>query len=94
MLAVRLCPVSASPQARPTSVTSVVLQAIAWAELRVEPQFGFQTIQKALNDPSAMTDSLKGALLQAAAAEVSFLTYALLRNQEKFDAEQARLSSD
>ena len=35
--------------------------------------------------------ALGGALLQAAAAEDSILTYALLGSQEKFDSEQARL---
>jgi hypothetical protein len=66
-------------------------QEAVWAELGVEAQFGFTTIQRTLNDPSTMTEKLRGALLQAAAAEDGILTYALVGSQEKFEAEQARL---
>ena len=66
-------------------------QEAVWAELGVEAQFGFKTIQSTLNSPTTMTDKLRGALLQAAAAEDGILTYALVGSQEKFEAEQARL---
>ncbi len=64
-----------------------------WGEFRIEPQYGFKQIQVTCNDPGRMPLELREALVQAAAAEESILTYAILGSQERFDQEREKVKN-